>query len=514
MLQHIRKFSVSWVSKALLTVLVGSFAIWGITDFIKPRFKSEHVAIVGKETISKTEFYQAYRNALSNLRKEFGDKIEKDSQIHMILASQVLTNLIQEALLKQEEKKLNLLISEETLREIIQKDDLFKDEAGLFSKKKYDTFLQSRNLTEPLYLHLLMNEIKRGFLMQSVLRSIKMPQTLKNPLEEALREARDIMVVSLDAAPIPISETPSEKELMDFYSKNENLFALPETRDLSLIVLDPTINLTKIKTELPNASPEELHQATIEHIYEIGTEIQDMLASGETLSEIASKKGLFYENVKAITTTGHNSNGDLLVKEGKSSFTLDTIAKAFELNEGIESDLIEGKDGKFYIVFVDSISPKTLPLFEEIKGKVISSYKDKARKVLAFERAKKIAEQVRKGASLGVVAKENNLKVEILKNISLLNPSKTISDTLFLRLFSIPQGGIEAVATEKGAQIGQVLKIIPNSISQQDKKVQEELQAMEQDFSQDIAMQFIKSLEEEFSLEINKAAIQEIVLEP
>lgn len=515
MLQYIRKFSGSWVTKGLLVLLIGSFAIWGITDFIRPRFKSENIAVVKKEVISRAEFYQAYRNAFNKLRGEFGEKVEKDPQIRIALAVQVLTNLIHDSLLRQEEKELDLVISEETLRDIIQGEEAFKDKKGLFSKEKYEDFLRSRGVTEELYLSFMRNDLKRALLMEGVSRSVGVPTLLMKPLQEQLQQTRNILFVPISAAAIAIPSIPSEEELVEFYSKNEKLFAIPEVRTLSAIILNPHLYQAEVKKANPDANDQELHQAMVEQIYEVEKEIQDRVASGETLAEVASQKGLPFETIQNITLNGQNLSGENLLGKGKNSlFTLDMVQKGYSLEEGGQSDLIEKQDGTYSIIEVNSITAESIPSFGEVKDKVIVLYKDQMRRILALDRAKEIIEKVRKGTPIEKVLQQYNLKGETIRNLTLLSPIKTISESLLFKLFSLPEGDIAAVPTKEGAQVGQVLKIVPQGIQKEDSRIKERMLGVQNEFENDISALFLKSLEQEFPVEVNEKAFQEMVGEP
>lgn len=509
MIQVIREFSVSWVAKALLILLISSFGIWGVTDFLRPKFRSDVVATVGKETITRVYFYQSFRNEMGRLRSQMGDEFDKNPHLSSILASQVLMNLIQESLLRQELKSLNLLISNETLREIIQSEDAFRDESGHFSKKKFDTLLTHQGFSEAYYLERIKQDLQKRYLIKAIVRGIKMPDLLLKPLIEQLKETRSFDVVTILADLFPIVEVPSEDVLKEFYEANDQMFALPEVRDLSIVILDPKTYQAKISSQ-KNDKEEIAHQA-LANVYEIGKEIQDALASGAALEEVSKNMNIPFATLQKVTSFGTNVEGVTKVNS-QGPFTESVIKQAFELGEGNESDLSELGDGRFYIVVVDRIEPQSIPPFEVVQEKVEMRYKEALRMKLALKKAKSLKEKIEKGEPFQKIAQENNLSIQHVNNASLLAPLKDFSEEFLMNLFSEPLGGVALAVTPKGVQLVKVQKISANSFKD-DQKVQDHVRRIKEEFVEDFLAQFMASLEEQFPVEVNTRTLKEMLQE-
>ncbi|HQS84196.1 MAG: hypothetical protein B7Y25_04680 [Alphaproteobacteria bacterium 16-39-46] len=512
MIQIIREFSVSWVSKALLVLLIGSFGIWGITDFLRPKFRSDVVATVGKETITRVLFYQSLRNEMSRIRAQMGDEIDKNPELLPMVSSQVLTNLIQESLLRQELKNLNLFVSDETLKEIVQSEDSFRDENGQFSKKKFDSLLAHQGISESHYLSMIKKDLQKRFLIKAVIQGVKMPENILNPLVEQLKETRSLSVATLVASVFPIVETPSDEELSAFYAEHDQLFILPEVRDLSVVLLDPKTYEAQIKNAEPSLQKEERSQKVLGQIYQAGKEIQDALASGSTLIEIANAMNLPFATIQKVTVTGQGEDGSSKIGPKVGLFTEDMVSQAFELGEGNESDLTELGDGRFYIVVVDRIDPQAVPSFETVKDKVLEKYKDMLRMKVALKKAKSFMDRVQKGESLQKIAQENKLAFQDLPTVSLLSPPKNLSEDFLIKLFSQPIKGVAMTVTPQGVEIGQVKKITPNAFKDS-KKIQENVKRLQDEFIEDFINQFMSFLEEEFPVEVNTKVLKEMIQE-
>jgi len=513
MIRIIREFSVSWVSKALLVLLIGSFGIWGITDFLRPKFRSDVVATVGKETITRVLFYQSLRNEMSRIRAQMGDEIDKNPELLMVLSSQVLTNLIQESLLRQELKNLNLFISDETLKDIVHSEDAFRDENGQFSKKKFDVLLAHQGLSESYYLSMIKKDLQKRFLLKAVIQGVKMPENMLNPLVEQLKETRALSVAILPIGIFPIVETPSEEELRSFYNAHNELFMLPEVRDLSVVILDSKTYEDQLKNAEPSLQKEERTEKALAQLYEAGKEIQDDLASGSTLMEISNSMNLPFATIQKVTITGKGEDGASKIGPKAGLFTEDMLKQAFELGEGNESDLIELGKGRFYIVVADRVDPQAIPPFERVKDKVIEKYKDVLRMKLALKKAKELMEKLQKGhQSLQKIAQANNLSFQDFPSVSFLSPPINLSEDFLIKLFSQPVGGAAMSVSPHEIKIGQVKKISPNTFKDS-KKIEENVKRIKNEFVEDFINQFMSVLQEEFPVEVNRKVLEEMVQE-
>ncbi|MBS0185244.1 MAG: SurA N-terminal domain-containing protein [Proteobacteria bacterium] len=512
MIRIIREFSVSWVSKALLILLIGSFGIWGITDFLRPKFRSDVVATVGKETITRVLFYQSLRNEMSRIRSQMGDEIDKNPKLLMMISSQVLTNLIQESLLRQELKNLNLFISDETLKDIVHSEDAFRDENGQFSKKKFDVLLAHQGVSESYYLSMIKKDLQKRFLIKAVIQGVKMPENMLTPFVEQLKETRSLSVAVLPISIFPIVEVPSEEELRSFYDANNELFMLPEVRDLSVVIIDAKTYEDQLKSTEPSLQKEERAEKALGMVYQAGKEIQDAFASGSTLMEISNSMNLPFATIQKVTITGQGEDGVSKIGPKAGLFTEDMLKQAFELGEGNESDLIELGKGRFYIVVVDRIDPQAIPPFERVKDKVIEKYKDVLRMKLALKKAKELMEKLQKGQSLQKIAQENNLSYQDFPNVSFLSPPKNLSEDFLIKLFSQPVGGAAMSMTPQEIKIGQVKKISPNTFKDS-KKIEENIKRIQDEFVEDFINQFMSVLQEEFPVEVNASVFEEMIQE-
>src|SRR5262249_48976876 len=111
MLRGLHKASATWLGNGLMALVMGflviSFAIWGIGDIFRG-FGRNAVAAIGGTEISIEQFRHFYNDRLQQLGRQVGRPITPDEARARGLDRQLLGQLIAEAALDEQAKKLQL----------------------------------------------------------------------------------------------------------------------------------------------------------------------------------------------------------------------------------------------------------------------------------------------------------------------------------------------------------------------------------------------------------------------
>ena len=126
MLNALRKQAGSWVVKALLMLLVVSFAIWGIGDVFFGGSQNPAVAKVGESEISANELAEAFNQSLRNLQQSVGTQINREQAIQLGLMQQALQDLIARRLVDLRASDMGLTVTDATLRQMITSNPVFQ----------------------------------------------------------------------------------------------------------------------------------------------------------------------------------------------------------------------------------------------------------------------------------------------------------------------------------------------------------------------------------------------------
>src|SRR5271166_5629949 len=109
MLGSMRNAAQGVVGKAIMTVVMGliivSFVIWGVGDMLRG-FTAANVASVGGAKISSQEFRYQFQRTLQQYQRRLRQPFSNDQARAMGLDRQVLQQMISEAAVDEEARKL------------------------------------------------------------------------------------------------------------------------------------------------------------------------------------------------------------------------------------------------------------------------------------------------------------------------------------------------------------------------------------------------------------------------
>ncbi|MCY4395806.1 MAG: SurA N-terminal domain-containing protein [Rhodospirillaceae bacterium] len=142
----------------------------------------------------------------------------------------------------------------------------------------------------------------------------------------------------------------------------------------------------------------------------------DGLGADLSLDKIAGQIGMKLQRLPAIDPRGRNAAGEEIKGLPEDPRFLQRI---FEQDTGRDDrDVVERKDGSFFIVQVDKISPSRIAPLEDVKKRVAADWTADARTGALKAKAEKLLQQLRAGAGIEAVAKRAGVS---LKNSSPLN---------------------------------------------------------------------------------------------
>ena len=150
MLQSFRNFTKSFWAKIFFVIIVIPFVFWGMGSVFSGGSQNT-VAKVDNYNISTKDFME-HINSL-NINPEF---IREN--INNSIIEQLLSDLINKTTISLQSKDLEIVLSDNSLSEIIKKDEKFLDKNNQFSRIKYEKFLISNNFNASFYEKNLKNE--------------------------------------------------------------------------------------------------------------------------------------------------------------------------------------------------------------------------------------------------------------------------------------------------------------------------------------------------------------------
>lgn len=508
MIEKIRSASQTWYFKTFLGILALCFVLlWGVGDmlFFGRGARSQDVATVGSVSISPSQFVEQLRREAAQIQATLGQKLSPEQLQQLGVAQGTLRRLVQGALIDQEAERLGLVVSDADVRAKTLSNPSFLNKEGAFDRDAFETFLYNANLTEKSYIQMLRTDVRRSQLMGALGGQIgtSVPSTLAEPLFYWQNEKREVLYTHFLAKDETQVDSPAEQDLIAFHQDNAPFFTVPEKRDVTYILLTPS----EEKSE-ESENPEDL--------YTLSTNIEDALAEGLTLEEVAAKFTLKINTVKGLMSSGERASSS----ESTELKIPEFISTAFETEEGELSPMVPKSDGTLYFTIrVDATTPTYLQPLEETKEQVLKLWKEKRKMELAKEYAQEAADQMNKG-------KYASPKMAIIKRYTFTRSGpenedlrKKIDPRLISAVFSLQMGqAISGPLVDQEAPGYVVLsleKILPTKA---DRWSGEEKEGFEkrlgQMLSSDILNVFMMSLEKKFPISVNEEAVNAILRNP
>jgi peptidyl-prolyl cis-trans isomerase D len=383
MLRGIRKASANWLGRTVMgvvmTLLAGSFAIWGINDIFRG-YGSTTVAKIGGTDIPIQLFQQTYNDRLQALGQQLGKPITPEEANSLGLDRQVLGEMVAQAGLDLRAQQMRLGISDQEIARRITSDPSFKTPEGQFDRARFEDLLRNAGFTEQRYVAEQRNVMLRREIIDSLSGGIPVPTAWLDAINELQNEQRSVEYVSLDSAQAGDIPQPTDDQLSKYFNERKITFRAPEYRKIVTVTLTPvelakTIEVSDddVKKEFDAEqskfiTPERRQVEQI--VFPTMAEAQaasDRIKNGLTFAALATERGLKQQDIDLGT----------LPKAGL--FDPAVADAAFSLKEGEVSAPVQGRFGPV-LVTVTKILPE--------EDKTLAEVAPLIRNQLAVQRAK------------------------------------------------------------------------------------------------------------------------------
>lgn len=411
MLGIMRKYKESIVIKLVFIVIVASFIgtiflVWGKGDGGSAGGGKSYAAKVNGRTISLEEYQQAYYRLRNIYEQLLGTSFNAETEKQMGLKKQALDNLIDQYLVAQAARSMNISVSKDEVANAIASNPSFQNN-GSFDFSLYQKILASNRITPKDFEE----SQKQDLMIKKARQSItdKAAVTDEEVREEYHRRNDRIALTAVIFDPTSLVKEVvlTDADLTAYVQANEKEFTTPERLSIQYAFLDPA---TLSSRAVPNDEEiQTFYQKNIDRYQGKDgilplAEVRDRVKADAT----RFKAGKIAYEMAADALNRHLSSHDLAgaarslsltVREAKS-FTLssppqefapypDMVKRIFTLKTGELSGPLENPKG-IYLVKVTDRTPPAVPPLNEIRKAVEA----KVRSIKARELAKKKAEDL------------------------------------------------------------------------------------------------------------------------
>ena len=363
----------------LFSVLILSFALWGIPNFTREVTQST-IARVGGQAISAQELQQLAEQQRTMLSQEVGQTLTRENARIMYklrqrnmsadLERDILMALIDRAAIDRHAEHLGLSLSEASIVEAVRTDPSFQSGDKQFNRALFDERLRQVGFTHQRYFAERRKDTVRDMLADALRDSAVAPESLINILHRHREETRTATYAALDPATLPAIPDPEEAKLEAYYETVKTLFSEPERRRITAVLL--TREKMKELAAVPDADVRGQWERNRSG-YDIPERRRWQQISYKTkgeaeaaAKEIAGGRGFLMVALDAMGAQGRLDQG--LVSRREIPDTK-LAAAVFQATVGKTSDPIETKAG-FQLVKVVDIQPARTRTFEEVAPEI------------------------------------------------------------------------------------------------------------------------------------------------
>lgn len=526
MIQSLHEFSKSWIAKGFLIIVAVSFGIFfGQSQFFSRHDPNAIAAEIGDQVIGRETLHLEMQKRIAQIQNQTGQSLDMAQIQALNLPRMVLENIIQSSLLSQEAEKLKLHVSDEAVIATLQKIPAFQDEQGYFSKKIFQIVLQNNGLTEKMFVEDIRQDLLREQLLDAIKVGVTIPDVMVENLFNAEFQTRQAAMVTFKPESMPQPKTPDTATLEAYYTAHKDQFISPEIRSFTTLLVstkDIAKGITPSDADVEaeyNAKKDHYqnkpfadvkdqvirdlqNQQAADKIYELTQNLDDALAGGATLEEIAKTHALQIVKVEGVDGQGTTLAGvPSPAFQGHEMLKGALLSTAFATEDGQDSNFVEGPDGLYYIVRVDEMKPSQAQDFKEAQARVTKAWTLEQQIQEAVTRAKALTAEINAGAKKPAM-------LELLPNLVLAEGNSTIPENIQEVIFTLALGKAGLAPVKDGVAV----VVLNNVIAPSDKIKAEKFAAYKDELKKrlasDVVNSFIDSLRIQFPVRINQNALK------
>ena len=297
------------------------------------------------------------------------------------------------------------------------------------------------------------------------------------------------------------------------FKLEQNKVSEPITGSLGSVVLLRVTEIEPGKSRSFEEAKADLEKKILKErasgaIFDLHDKIEDQVASGSKLSEIADKLKLNYVLIDQVDRQGKKPDGSTVTLPAQK----DVLNAVFSTDVGVENDPIDAKDDGVIWYEVLGVIPEQLKPFDQVKDEATKDWKTEEVRTQLAKYTQDLVNSLSGGKSLEDVAKD--LNQQVLTSDPLKRDSITVNvlPAAVAQAFSLPEKGYGSAPSgvEEGRIVFQVDKVTPPP--QLDPSETARLkQQIGQLIDEDVVAEYFSALENRYGVSVNEQALAKLV---
>ncbi|MDZ5761395.1 SurA N-terminal domain-containing protein [Lyticum sinuosum] len=311
--------------------------------------------------------------------QEFYNDLKNNSSLpnNLDLKSYAFDKLVDAALIEKEAEEIGLVISDNIIKEELQKISSFHDENGKFDKKKFKGTLKRNGISENKFIEKMERFYLRKQLMQifTLNRGVIYPSIIRI-LNSIIYDQRKAKLITIDELDIQDNIIASQEEINKYFSENEQIFTIPETREIEYVLL--TTDSLEDSVKIQDINDDEVvmeykkqekyleipERRDIEQLICTDKKVVDMaynaILSGKKFDDVRNKYETPYEYTRSLKKISPNDYFNKILTEILFSLKEGDISRPYQTSLG------------WHIFYINKIYPTQKREFFEVKDYLIN----------------------------------------------------------------------------------------------------------------------------------------------
>lgn len=375
MLQNIRDNSQGVVSKVIIGLLVGVFAMFGAESIVGGFFGGNNAVTVNGEGITEQQVSTSVQNLMMQLGSEVANYDED------VLQEIALGQLVEESLLRQAAERADMAISSESLDREILRTPQFQVN-GRFDDDLARRVMTSQGFTPSMYRAALAEQMLLGQLVNAYAGSSFVTEASLERIAALQGQTRDFRYVAVPLGTRSLGEAIDPEAIQAYYDNNPSEFTTDEQIVIEYVLLDKDqifseldINEARVREQYESERAEALGSVerraahilfetssalSEEEALDLAREAKTRIDAGEDFGEVA--RDVSHDVISA------EADGDIGYTDG--SVFPDALEQALDnLDVGDVSEPVISEFG-VHLVRLTEYDTRDYPEFEEVAERI------------------------------------------------------------------------------------------------------------------------------------------------
>ncbi len=402
MLALFRRFLNTWAARGFFLILVAAFGVWGVGDVIRNLGAgSTAVATVAGQRIEMPQVQEAYQQQMNQLSRMLAGRMQPTDEMRRMAAQQAVDQLITEAAIDEELRRLGLVVPDEAVRQAVYAIPGFHGQDGKFSPQLFHQLLQQNSMTENRFVAMMRGDLAQREVLEAVAAGGGAPGDLVRRLFEYREEKRQASMVSFPFAAAPAPPAPTDAALHRWYDNHPDLYSAPEYRRIRAVILTPAL----VAKDIPVSDADiqayyDAHKADYVTAEKRSAEV--LVAQGQAAAQKLAeqwKAGADWKTMQDAAKSAGASSAELDAATA-SDFPSPGLANAvFAAAPGTVTGPVQTESG-WDVLLVPKIVPGSSRTLDQVRAEIRNHLAADRAGDLIYDRANKLQDLLGAGTTL------------------------------------------------------------------------------------------------------------------